>query len=183
MRTPYTPAPWHYETNGQGNVVIWATRNGGDDKYILGVSQFGSLEQREANARHICSLVNEHAKTAPTADSDLYYLESIRKQFNELLAIHRRTSRGIGIDEVILADNADWLDCFIERHSRDDGRQPLARSMPHETDAMAEALKECRRYLTNFGSVDPETLKQQIDDALATHELREANAIIAESNQ
>jgi hypothetical protein len=41
---------------------------------------------------------------------------------------------------------------------------------------MAGALKDCRRYLTQFGSVDPETLKQQIDDALAMYELREAQA-------
>lgn len=122
MRTPPIPAPWHYETNAQGNVVIWATRNGDDDKHILGVSQFGSVEQREANARHICLLVNRHPL-------------------------------------------CDWC------------AQPLARPMPHEADAMVDVLKACRRYLTNFGSCDPEILKQQIDDALAIHELREASVV------
>jgi hypothetical protein len=62
MRTPPTPAPWHYEVTEQGNVTIWATRNGDDDKHILSVSQFGPLEQREANARHICQLVNDAAE-------------------------------------------------------------------------------------------------------------------------
>ena len=55
---------------------------------------------------------------------------------------------------------------------------PLARPMPHETDEMVAALKNCRSYLTNFGSINPSELVQQIDDALATVELREANAII-----
>jgi hypothetical protein len=58
MRTPHTPAPWHYETTPQGHVTVYATRNGDDDKIIIGMSQFGPLEVREANARHICSLVN-----------------------------------------------------------------------------------------------------------------------------
>jgi hypothetical protein len=123
-RTKPTPGPWHYEVDERSNVVIWATRSGPDDKHILGVAQFGPLEQREANARLICAATNDPAL-------------------------------------------CDWC------------ANPLARPMPHETDEMAEVLKACRRYLTNFGSVDPELLKQQIDDALATHELREANAIIA----
>jgi DNA-directed RNA polymerase subunit F len=50
---------------------------------------------------------------------------------------------------------------------------------PTEVHDMAGALKDCRRYLTRFGSVDPEALKQQIDDALAMYELREANANFA----
>ena len=108
-----TPAPWHYETSEQGNVVIWATRSGDDDKHILGVSQFGSLEQREANARHICSLANEHAKTAPTADSDIYYLQSIYRQLRSIAL----SSDTHGLGEEILADNLNWLDCYIERHS------------------------------------------------------------------
>jgi hypothetical protein len=121
MRTPPTPRPWHYETNAQGNVVVYATRNDDDDKIIIGMSHFGPLEVREANARLICAAMNKPAL-------------------------------------------CDWC------------AQPLARPMPHETDEMASVLKGCRRYLVQFGSVDPEALKQQIDDALATHELREANA-------
>lgn len=121
MRTHPTPGPWHYETNQHGIVVVYATRNGDDDKIIIGMSHFGSLERREANARLICAAVNK----------------------NPL---------------------CDWC------------AQPLARPMLHETDAMADVLKECRRYLTSFGSVDPNALMQQIDDALATHELREANS-------
>ena len=45
-----------------------------------------------------------------------------------------------------------------------------------EMHEMAGVLKDCRRYLTQFGAVDPELLKQQIDDALAMYELREAQA-------
>lgn len=54
MRTRPIPGPWHYETNGQGNVVVYATRSGDDDKIIIGMSHFGPLEVREANARQIC---------------------------------------------------------------------------------------------------------------------------------
>ena len=111
-RTKPTPAPWHYEVNAQGNVVIWATRNGDDDKHILGVSQFGPLKQREADARHICSLVNEHAKTAPTADSDIYYLQSIYRQLRSI-ALSDEFGPTLGTE--VLADNLNWLDNFIER--------------------------------------------------------------------
>lgn len=49
------PGPWHYETTPQGKITVYATRNGDDDKIIIGVSQFGPLEQREANARLIAA--------------------------------------------------------------------------------------------------------------------------------
>lgn len=57
-----TPAPWHYETTPLGHVTVYATRSGDDDKIIIGMSQFGPLEVREANARAICKLINESAE-------------------------------------------------------------------------------------------------------------------------
>jgi hypothetical protein len=92
MRTPPIPGPWHYETTPQGNITVYATRNGDDDKIIIGISQFGPLEQREANARLICSLVNgakdpltDVARDAELLDSDKVALFVI----HEKALVHR----------------------------------------------------------------------------------------------
>jgi len=49
------------------------------------------------------------------SDQDLHYLKSILAQLREL-----RDSRvhGPTLSGQILADNIDWLDCFIDKHER-----------------------------------------------------------------
>lgn len=51
--------------------------------------------------------------------NDLHYLRSIYGQLNDTLKfIRRKHDFGIMLGIEILADNLDWLDCFIEQHSR-----------------------------------------------------------------
>lgn len=51
--------------------------------------------------------------------NDLHYLKSIHGQLEDTLKfIRRRHDFGILQGIEILADNIDWLDCFIEQHER-----------------------------------------------------------------
>jgi hypothetical protein len=53
--------------------------------------------------------------TQKLTDHDLHYLRSILGQLREL-----RSSIECGptLGGEVLADNIDWLDCFIDKHSR-----------------------------------------------------------------
>jgi hypothetical protein len=48
-------------------------------------------------------------------DNDLYYLGSILRQLRE---IKDAVSYGPKLGGEALADNIDWLDCFIDKHRR-----------------------------------------------------------------
>ncbi len=51
------------------------------------------------------------------SENDLYYLRSIQRNLQELheLAMKRAETIGYGLANEALADNRDWLDCFIAR--------------------------------------------------------------------
>ena len=48
-------------------------------------------------------------------DNDLFYLRSILRHLREV----RRIVEGASLGGEVLADNIDWLDCFIDRHQRE----------------------------------------------------------------
>jgi hypothetical protein len=58
-------------------------------------------------------------------EDDLYYLRSILRQLREL---RRAVKRGPSLGGEVLADNIDWLDCFIDKHTRvsDERKTPKA---------------------------------------------------------
>ena len=56
-------------------------------------------------------------------DNDLYYLRSIYSNITEFKKLVNETSFGPTLGGEILADNWNWLDCFIDQHTR--ARQPL----------------------------------------------------------
>ena len=47
-------------------------------------------------------------------EHDLYYLRSILRNLREI----RKIADGLSLGGVALADNIDWLDCFIDKHQR-----------------------------------------------------------------
>jgi len=51
-------------------------------------------------------------------ERDLYYLRSILGHLREVRASINRHAEGPTIGGEVLADNIDWLDCFIEKHDR-----------------------------------------------------------------
>lgn len=52
-------------------------------------------------------------------DNDLYYLRSILGQLREVRKVVLRESEGASLVGEVLADNIDWLDCFIDKHQRE----------------------------------------------------------------
>jgi hypothetical protein len=53
-------------------------------------------------------------------DNDLHYLQSILQHLRELrslLSLREVDESGM-LPEQVLADNIDWLDCFIDKHAR-----------------------------------------------------------------
>jgi hypothetical protein len=48
-------------------------------------------------------------------ENDLHYLRSILGHLREV----RKVVEGAGLGGEVLADNIDWLDCFIERNERE----------------------------------------------------------------
>ena len=48
----HTPGPWRAETEPNGTCIVWALRNGDDDKYVIGVV---ALRGGEADARLIAA--------------------------------------------------------------------------------------------------------------------------------
>jgi hypothetical protein len=51
-------------------------------------------------------------------ERDLYYLRSIKRNLDELHELAGRLTFQPSIGGEVLADNRDWLDCFIEKHSK-----------------------------------------------------------------
>lgn len=51
------------------------------------------------------------------SEQDLHYLRSILRNLREI-QMRSRTSSGPSLGGEVLADNIDWLDCFIDKHSR-----------------------------------------------------------------
>jgi hypothetical protein len=47
-------------------------------------------------------------------DHDLHYLRSILDHLREI----RRSQQWVTLGGEVLADNIDWLDCFIDKHRR-----------------------------------------------------------------
>ena len=50
---------------------------------------------------------------------DLHYLRSILGHLREVRDAILRSDDVLTLSCVVLADNIDWLDCFIEKHERD----------------------------------------------------------------
>lgn len=50
-------------------------------------------------------------------DNDLYYLSSIKRQLRQVQEALADTGR-FSLGGEALADNLDWLDCFIDKHKR-----------------------------------------------------------------
>jgi hypothetical protein len=51
-------------------------------------------------------------------ESDLHYLKSILGQLRDVRRFMDGESQGWGLGAEVLADNIDWLDCFIDRNER-----------------------------------------------------------------
>ena len=51
------------------------------------------------------------------SDNDLYYLRSIKRQLDEVKEALADTA-AFSLGGMALADNLDWLDCFIDKHTR-----------------------------------------------------------------
>lgn len=49
------------------------------------------------------------------SEQDLYYLKSIRRQLEE---VHKTMESGPTLGGEVLANNCDWLDCFIDKHEK-----------------------------------------------------------------
>jgi hypothetical protein len=48
-------------------------------------------------------------------ENDLYYLRSILRHLQEVRSL---LIEGPSLGGEVLADNIDWLDCFIDKHER-----------------------------------------------------------------
>lgn len=59
-------------------------------------------------------------ETTALTVSDLHYLRSIQRNLEEYRTVTSQLVevRGFGSADDALADNRDWLGCFIERHTR-----------------------------------------------------------------
>jgi hypothetical protein len=51
-------------------------------------------------------------------ENDLHYLRSILGQMREVRKFMQGESKGWSLGGEVLADNIDWLDCFIDRSER-----------------------------------------------------------------
>lgn len=58
--------------------------------------------------------------TEELTDNDLYYLRSILGHLRE---VQSAMADGLSLGGEMLADNIDWLDCFIEKHERRKARE------------------------------------------------------------
>ena len=93
------------------------------------------------------------------SDNDLYYLRSIKRQLDEVKEALADTA-AFSLGGMAFADNLDWLDCFIDKHTRrrqamskedidgiiDDIKQQLADSPDDDVsidNVQAQALIEC----------------------------------------
>lgn len=67
----------------------------------------------------VLALLNRKSpvKGAALTDNELYYLRSIKRQLTEVREAMADTS-GLSLGNMALADNLDWLDCFIDQHER-----------------------------------------------------------------
>lgn len=52
------------------------------------------------------------------SEQDLYYLKSILSQLRELRKFVSSQEQVAMLGGEVLADNIDWLDCFIDKHER-----------------------------------------------------------------
>ena len=59
----------------------------------------------------------EERKMVTLSDNDLYYLRSIKRQLDEVKEALADTA-AFSLGSMALADNLDWLDCFIDKHTR-----------------------------------------------------------------
>jgi len=74
------------------------------------------------SAQHTALLIETAIRALPVKEGwrpskdELYYLKSILRQLNQLRNTLPESAPWIGIGA--LADNMDWLDCFIAKHSK-----------------------------------------------------------------
>lgn len=59
-------------------------------------------------------LENARLKGAALTDQDIYYLRSIYRQLRQVML----SSDDLSLGGEVLADNVNWLDCFIEKQER-----------------------------------------------------------------
>jgi hypothetical protein len=52
-------------------------------------------------------------------ENDLHYLRSIIGTLREVRGMAEVANLGATLGMVVLADNIDWLDCFIDKHQRE----------------------------------------------------------------
>jgi hypothetical protein len=58
------------------------------------------------------------ARKAQLSDNDLYYLRSILRNLGELQSVAHMSTIQPSLGGEALADNIDWLDCFIDANER-----------------------------------------------------------------
>ena len=60
---------------------------------------------------------NNHQRPRVLDNNDLHYLRSILGNLREVRTIQARQHKQIyRLGDEVLADNIDWLDCFIDKH-------------------------------------------------------------------
>lgn len=52
------------------------------------------------------------------SQQEVYYLQSILRQLSEYAGLLRDCEIGLCIGTEVLADNLNWLDCFIDANTR-----------------------------------------------------------------
>lgn len=75
-------------------------------------------------------VIRNRQQATTLSDADLYYLRSILNTLQEMrdATVMDTVNYGWSLGDEALADNTDWLDCFIEKHERQLG-EPLSDSL------------------------------------------------------
>jgi hypothetical protein len=51
-------------------------------------------------------------------EHEIYYLKSCLESLRSFRALVNTVDKGFSLGDMVLADNIDWLNCFIDKHER-----------------------------------------------------------------
>jgi hypothetical protein len=101
-------------------------------------------------------------------ESDLYYLRSILGNLREVRAVVEFASLG----GEALADNVDWLDCFIDKHERANNMDPMFQFFNYEH--LREDLKPISKQFADVAQWVIDNLPRNPERTVALRKLLEA---------
>lgn len=81
------------------------------------------------------------------SDNDLYYLRSIKRQLDEVKEALPDTA-AFSLGGTAFADNLDWLDCFIDKHTRAEQK----RAVRWAQEQIAAAVEQSAFYYAGTGA-------------------------------